>query len=306
MKKKLASPRRSAFRRRDRIYIFPNRFGFLGFALFLVILAAGATYQNNLVFMMAFFVISLSLVAILQTARNLRDLEVLSLNVEPAFAGNATAATLSLTNRSGDPKTNLEIWADFTGTNKTKTRFRIPFLASSLDTKATANFKATFTLPAQRGEYKMRRLRIGTSAPYGLFGAWIYLECESACVVYPVPAGVRELPITTVALGEDFSGHKNYAVGDSMNRIDWKIFSRHHQLFVKEYHDGANPRIEFTLSNSNKGRLEGELSQLSLWLTMAREHSYDFKLNMPNFNSSFASDLNHYRRCMRELSVWAA
>jgi uncharacterized protein (DUF58 family) len=297
---------KSPFKKRDRIYIFPNRFGFLGFALFLVMLAGGATYQNNLVFMMAFLIISLSLVAILQTARNLRDLEILSLNVDSNFAGQSTTARLSLTNGSTDPKINLEIIAEYIGENKSKLKFKTTFLATSLETSSTATFKSTLNLPTKRGEYKLRRLRVGTSAPYGLFGSWIYLPCKSNFVVYPEPLGTRQLPTTTHAMGEDFSGHKNYVVGDSMNRIDWKIFSRHRELFVKEYLDGANPRLEFTYNDQSENAVEQQLSQLSLWLSMAREKNYDFKLKMPHFQTDFACDTNHYMRCMREISTWAA
>lgn len=278
----------------------------MGFGLFLIMLAAGATYQNNLVFMMAFFAISLGLVAILQTARNLRDIEPLALHVESSFASNQTSALLSLINKTADPKINLEIKADFRHDRQPKVQSQIEFFVSSLETQSTNSYSSLVKLPNLRGRYHLHRLRVSTRAPYGLFRAWIYLELKSDFITYPEAIGERNLPPAPVATGEDFSSHKDYAPGDPMSRIDWKVHSRRKEYFIKQFIEGANPKLEFHLTDTSPVAIESKLSQLTLWLSEAHSKNFDFRLETKSFNSPFGHDKSHLHRCLTELALWAA
>ncbi len=298
------------FKKRLRIYIFPNRFGFVGFALFLIMLAAGATYQNNLVFMMAFLAISLGLVAILQTARNLRDIEVVALNVDSHFVNRSTDMWLSLINRSGDPKINLEIRAEFrqlNGSNSSKKKLTyIYFDVTAIDKASTEAFRALTQLPPLRGHYRLHRLQLSTTAPYGLFRAWIYLSLATEFFVYPEPIGQKDLPISPTVNGEDFSGHRSYRQGDNVSRIDWRVYSRRKKLYIKEFLDGARPKVDFEIINKKEPSIEPQLSQLSLWLSEAFKKDIEFRLTTSNFKSPYAHDRSHYQRCMAELAKWPA
>lgn len=294
------------FGKRQRIYSFPNRYGFVAFALFLIMLATGATYQNNLIFAMAFLTISLALIAILQTARNVRDIEVLAVHVQSNFGGDSTTALLSLTNIANDSKFNLEVEAEYRGGIGKTTSIRVPFQVATLEKQSTNSFHATVSLPQLRGEYRLRRIRVSTTAPYGLFRAWIYLEAKSNFVVYPVAQGIRELPASRVSHGEDFSGHKAYAPGDSPNRIDWKVYSKRREHYIKEFRDGTHPQIDFSLASHDPTQIEKQLSQLSLWINEAYQKQYEFRLATPKMQMNYGRDKMHYHRCLAELALWSA
>ncbi len=272
--------------------------------MFLIMLAAGATYQNNLVFMMAFLCISLGLVVILQTARNLRDLEPLALYVESYFANESTRAVLSLTNKSADPKINLEILAEFSAEHNPATKLVCLFDVSSLEKLSTNSFNTDVMLPSGRGRYLLRRIRMSSTAPYGLFRAWIYKDLKTDFIVYPAAIGQRDLPQAQTALGDDFSGHKPYTPGDPMGRIDWKVYSRRKEYFIKQFQDGSNPRLNFFLKDAAVENPESHLSQLTLWINEAHTKQYDFSLETKSFNSGFGCDKAHLHRCLTELALW--
>jgi uncharacterized protein (DUF58 family) len=275
----------------------------VAFGLFLIMMVTGVAYENNLIFMMAFLCISMGLIAILQTARNLRDVQVVAIHVPSEFGGTTHAALLSLRNTSPDPKINLEVQGSFAASDETVVA-SITFNVTSLEPNAMNSFETAFALPNQRGRYLLRRVRLATTAPYGLFRAWIYVDLQSDFISFPVPKGSRELPKEQASVGEDFSGHKLYAPGDPMTRIDWKVYSRRRNHYVKEFHHGGQPRIEFSLGKESGHVLEVQLSQLSLWINEAYHRQFDFQLKTKNHATGFGHDVPHYHRCLTELALW--
>jgi uncharacterized protein (DUF58 family) len=287
---------------RQRIYVFPNRAGFVAFALFLIMLATAATYQNNMIFSMSFFVLSLALVAILQTARNVRDLRVLAVHLQSNFATSVTSGAVTLINPARDTKFNISGYAEFRGGLRT-TRFRAPFNSVHVAKQSSHTFQIQTRLPVSRGRYQLHRLCITSQAPYGLFQAWIYLHVASEVIVYPKTAGSSELPIAHASQGEDFSGHKKFAMGDAVNRIDWKVYSRRRELFVREFREGSAEQVDLLLTDNSKD-LEPELSQLALWIREAYRRQYDFRLSTKINNTGFGQNEAHFHRCLSELALW--
>lgn len=266
-------------------------------------LATAATYQNNLIFAMAFLVISLALIAILQTARNVRDLTALAVHLESNFAGSLTTGTISLVNPASDTKFNLFGYAEFRGGLHQERTLRTPFSAIHVEKNTTNTFPVQVQLPKTRGRYQLHRICISSTAPYGLFQAWIYLQVASELIVYPEANGIRELPMVRVAQGEDFSGHKLYAPGDSMNRIDWKVYSRRKELYVREFRDGAAQQVDLKL-DEERSHLEPRLSQLSLWINEAYQKQFEFQLSTRKHASGYGHDKAHFHRCLTELALW--
>ena len=78
----------AAFRlNRKRIYILPTRQG-LAFATAIVVMLAGAmNYNNSLAYVLTFLLVSLALVSLLHTYRNLAGLRISARPAPPVFAG---------------------------------------------------------------------------------------------------------------------------------------------------------------------------------------------------------------------------
>ena len=286
----------NAFRRRKKIYIFPNRYGFLGFLLFVVMILAGATYQNNSVFMMAFLLLSLGLIAILHTARNIRDVDILSIIVDPGFAGSETSVKVTAKNHS-HIKFGLALELK---TKETKTELKIEEIPSL----STTVHSTRFLLPPKRGNHRFSRIKLSTSYPYGLFTSWTFLKLDSQIIAYPKPSGIDIQQNSYFVGQEDFSGHKTYEKSDNPSRIDWKVYSRRNVLVTKEFKSGTEVEHLFDWSKISLPDSESKLSQLSLWLTQAHKANHQYRLILPALDTQLSRGLAHYRKCMAHLAEY--
>ncbi len=99
-----------------------------------------------------------------------------------------------------------------------------------------------------RGEFQLGPMRVIGGDPFGLFSAQRKLEATSRIIVYPatIPVDRFELPMGVLSGGDaqrrrsmqvttNAAGIRDYAPGDSFNRIHWKTTARKDQLMVKEF-----------------------------------------------------------------------
>jgi uncharacterized protein (DUF58 family) len=104
------------------------------------------------------------------------------------------------------------------------------------------------TLCVQRGEFVLGPLRVVNSDPFGLFEVERKINATTRLVVYPSTVDVVQfaLPVGQLPGGEairrrthtittNASGVREYAPGDSLNRIHWRSSARRERLIVKEF-----------------------------------------------------------------------
>ncbi len=106
----------------------------------------------------------------------------------------------------------------------------------------------TETLCAVRGEFQLGPITVISGDPFGLFLAPRRVAGTERVIVYPKTVPIRkfELPVGTLSGGEaqrrrthyittNASGVRDYAPGDSFNRIHWRSTARKGRLIVKEF-----------------------------------------------------------------------
>ena len=99
-----------------------------------------------------------------------------------------------------------------------------------------------------RGDYQLGPVTVIGGDPFGLFSARRTLDARSRILVYPatLPVTDFELPIGLLSGGEaqrrrattttsSAAGVREYAPGDSFNRIHWASTARRDRLMVKEF-----------------------------------------------------------------------
>jgi uncharacterized protein (DUF58 family) len=104
------------------------------------------------------------------------------------------------------------------------------------------------TLCVQRGEFVLGPLRVVNSDPFGLFEVERRVNATTRLVVYPSTVEVVQfaLPVGLLPGGEairrrthtittNASGVREYAPGDSLNRIHWPSTARRERLIAKEF-----------------------------------------------------------------------
>lgn len=293
--------------RLNRIYILPTGFGFVFIAGALIMILVGASYQNNLVNMLAFFMMSLIFIAMVQTHNNLKDISLEQMIAEGGFCESEFLVTVILKNTSDQPRFNLE-----TKLRRMKARAVYDNVHPLLP---RSSLKLRTAYPAlKRGRHILKDVNVSAVFPLGLFRAWILLAGETPVFIYPKPEGslilarsqVVEQDVGSVALrgGDDFHGHRRYQTGDSVGHIDWRARAKGRPLLVKEFNQGAPaPRLVdwFQLQGLDT---EARLSQLTVWVQDALASRDVFGLRLPGTVIPAAQGSAHAQRCLEALAVF--
>lgn len=109
-----------------------------------------------------------------------------------------------------------------------------------------------------RGEFKLGPMTITSGDPFGFFLSHRRLEASSRVIVYPRILQITsvDLPMGMLSGGEaqrrrshyvttNASGVRDYAPGDSFNRIHWRTSARKDKLVVKEFE--IDPMVDLWL-----------------------------------------------------------
>lgn len=291
--------------RPGRIYILPTKFGWVFLTGSVVMILVGAAYQNNLVNLLAFFMLSLLFVAMVQTHNNLKDIQVDPPETTNGFAGQTFLLTAVAHNSSRDPRFNLEI--DIPKERPTSVyENQHPLLGYS-------SVKLRCSYPAgKRGVYQIRRIRLSTVFPLGLFRAFTWINTDVSYMIYPELKGTRPYPTGTVGDqeynqlpargGDDFHGHRKFQESDSPRHVDWKAFARGRPMMVKEFSEGTPQASSFDWFTLEGLDVEERLSQLAVWVEEAKLRHAQFSLRLPAAVIPPGHGYQHATRCLEALA----
>jgi len=302
-----------AHSRRQRLYIFPTRHGLVYASMLAVMLLGAVNYTNNMAYMLTFMLGSLFMVCMLHTYRNLRGLIVSASEAKPVFAGEVALFPVVFDNRSSPARSNINIDVWPSGWNARRAEGK-----GIVQTRIEAGQMHRDFLPVQtvrRGYCRPGRLKVHSSFPLGLFQSWSYLDCKSACVVYPKPLGDPGLPYLTedtsqdqagkLSGTDDFTGFRQYRPGDSIRNIDWKIYAREQGLLVKRFSgSGAQKLVLHWDQTAHLPDTESRLSQLTLWVLRAEQSDLRYGLALPGVQLEINHGEAHQQQCLRQLAIY--
>ena len=296
---------------RQRVYILPTRHGLFFAALLLVMLTGAINYSNSMAYVLTFLLGSLMLISMLYTCRSLRSLIISTPDPRPVFAGEPLHLPLLLDNQTGQQRIalTLELWP--------RRKDKRP---GSTSEPVTINLQADAIATAQllvksrkRGYLRPGRLRITSRFPLGLFKAWSYLESDQVGIIYPQPAGSRDLPdYSAYAMEEqqgkksgtdDFTGFKPYQHGDSIRNIDWKAFAKEQPLQVKRFSGSGSRKLILSWDHcGHNADVEQRLSQLCLWVLHAEQDGFHYGLDIPGACIEPGHGELHLQQCLTLLA----
>lgn len=285
-----------------RIFIIPTRQGLaFGVALLLMLLTA-INYQNSLAYGLTFLLLSLFIVAILHTYRNLGGLRLTALGAPPVFVGEQATFRVRLEGE-GRPRQAIGL-----GWEAERMQFA--------DVTAEQAEEVLLSLPAQRrGWLRPGRLRVESRFPLGLLVAWSWVDLDQSALVYPHPQP-GDLPLDS-GLAEnddegvrpsgrgvdDFQGLRPYQPGDSRRRLHWKAYSRGQGLLVKDFSALAGRNVWLEFDNLG-GDTEGRLSRLCYWVLQLSQRQQPFGLRLPDAQLPVGQDDAHCEACLRALALY--
>jgi len=261
------------------LYIFPSK-QFLGFlTVTMMIWLAGTNYENNLVLVLAFFMLAIFVSTIFRTHANLSGLEIAVTGYEPVFAGDQIVVHLNVENPSKEDR--LRVFLKWGAAQP-----------ASLDVLAKETVTVSIRMPTEnRGWFKSERLRVETTYPLGILTAWSWPKLELKALVYPQPVPAEPTSGDHSEGGEgqshkrgidDFGGLEEWQPGVSAQRIAWKQYSAGRGLLEKTFEaQTLNPEW-LDWDNYSGFGTEQRLSALCAKILEMEALGQHYGLRMPN------------------------
>jgi uncharacterized protein (DUF58 family) len=188
--------------------------------------------------------------------------------------------------------------------------------ASFVDLMARSTTPATAAVPApRRGILRPGRLTLFTRFPLGLYYAWAYIDLDLRCIVYPHPAPPGlPLPPAATSTGtgaergqgqEDFSGLRQYYLGDSPRHIAWKAAARDQGLLTKQFTGRAETELwlDWAQLPAHMG-VEERLSHMARWVLGAHAAGLAYGLRLPGTSVEMAAGAAQRDRCLEALALF--
>jgi uncharacterized protein (DUF58 family) len=275
-----------------------------------VLILTAATYNNNLIFILGFFMFSVFVVSMLQTHYNIKGVRLDFASAEEAFAGDPLTVTLNLSQKRAKWKRALEI--------RTSSK-RIPTLSQrrvDLSPNETSKLCQIEVRVRDRGVYPLPAVVLETYYPLGLFRAWKVFYFDAKLTIYPRPdmsrvliprsyeSGHEDLGLRTSPEG-DFGELKNHLPGESYRQIAWKHYARTGELYSK-VHWGEEHKhyIIPWIVAGGPAEVEGLLMRVSGWVKRALDENATFEMETPSLRIDPGRGPDHARKCWRQLAEY--
>lgn len=288
------------------LYILPSKSGLFFFFILLVIFIGAINYENNLAFLLCFLLASISVLCMIFTHLNIKNIQ-LNTNPPPAvFSGQTAYFPITLKHANTQSSMSFKIEAD-----KNK-NINIHTLKPNED--------LTIQLPVktqQRGYQSLPRIKIYTRYPLGLFYAWSWLKMTSKCLVYPAPTKKNHQLTNNTKYGKDnaikkvsgedeFKHLRDYQIGDSPAHIAWKSFARSRELLTKTFQSSNQNDIWIDWFNLQEYlSIEEKLSILCRQVIDASQEGLAYGLKLPNQTVNCGTDAQHRHHCLAALALFS-
>ena len=292
---------------RRRIYFLPSRAGLLFAGAMATMLLATINYSLALGYVLTFVLVSVGLVSMLHTYRNLSGLVLRPGRGDPVHAGQLAELSMTLVNRSRQPRYALQV--------------AVPGNQESLihDVGGSAEKIVTVALQTrQRGWMPAPRFTLSTTFPLGLWRAWTYWQPASRILVHPWPESPpAPLPASDLADGEmqdrsrgddDFSAIRPYREGDSLRRLAWKVMARSSsdEPLTKSFEGGSGGELVLDWRSLPPSLdVESRLSRLTRWVMQAEAGGQRFGLILPGREIDADSGPAHRATCLEALATFS-
>jgi uncharacterized protein (DUF58 family) len=303
---------------RHRIYILPTRTGLTFWLVVFVLLIGSINFSLQLGYLLTFTVVSMGVVSMYHTHRNLSGLTVRGQGAEPVHAGDVASFELTI----GNPFPTERYALNFNFMLPAR-RWRIPdkeleepMPGTWVDVPADSARRIGVGLPTRRrGQRACPRIRVSTRFPFGLWEAWSYVRPDLSAVIYPAPEiDAPALPPGRtgdsesggiVAGGDEFSGVRPYQPGDPQKMIAWRLAARSDELSVKFFESTGSDDVWLEFDRLPPAlTVEQRISRLAAWVLMAQAAGLSYGLQLPTGRVELGRGHEHCERCLEALALY--
>ena len=239
------------------------------------------------------------------TNMNMEGLEVFAASDSYVSENHEGEIILSLTNKSDSMRSNIMLEIDPEAIHENEAHY---------SDDISENLSSSYSIPVKpkrRGVYPIRRIKLSSTYPLGLFCAWVWIPVKLDLISYPIPKGIDSTGngqlkngarFGSLSEANDFSGFRKYRPGDSIRHIFWRGLVKGRPLLVKEFKDGSGGRVRFRWQDTPQSEPNEKLAQLSYWIFNAHNQGMEYSLEIPGTKINSSIGESHFYNCLKELA----
>ena len=286
------------------IFVFPAQGSAALLLAILILFVMGVNFQNSLIYGLSFWLLALIVISIFITYRNLSNLTIKAIQSAPCFAGEKAVFELEISCPEEQKKSAIYIgWKDQ------------DVELVNLQEHHNIHIKLSHGTN-QRGRFKPGRLSIFTRYPLGLILGWSYVSLNMHSIVYPAPhlqedsAGNQSMDEEAekgleISKGStDFSGIREYQVGDSPRQIHWGAYAKTAKVYTKTFVDYANHDLWLDWDSLSMQGIENRLSHLCAQVLQYHQEQQFYGLKIPGRTIQPSSGEAHRNTCLSALALY--
>lgn len=316
------------------IFIIPTRFG-AGLMIFMLLLfLLGTNYQNNVIILISYLLVSFFIVVLLHSFFNLSGLKFQASSALQGFVGDQVHFPLNISSKkdrfnirfsfdqalasSGNHEAD-NIFIESGSFNSQLGKVALSEITLTEIRKGDNNIKIPYRI-YKRGEYSLGRLLIISEFGFGLFKTWTRLDFAQHVTAFPKPVENTWLDKQQSVAGEEVDNNtqsyqdsfqpgqdefhqlQHYQLGEPLSRVAWKHVARGQGWFTKQYQQALSGKLQLDFSQLPAGTVEQRLSWLSYAIKDCSDKQIPFSLKLPEHTVEYDHSAQHTLKCLTALA----
>jgi len=213
---------------RSKIIIYPNLNGLsVGVLVFFCFLIS-VFYENNFALLLSIIIFFIFFISIFISNQNLNHLDIQWKDEYFLEQNKYEKIYLQILNDTNEKKLNIDlVYQDKTIGNfnflKRFNKIFIPFFNE------------------KRGAFKIQRLRLKSTYPFGIIRTKRFFDCESKLIVFPRMLKPNQDLLNEFNINlnghtlDEFDGIEDYKNGDDFSKIAWKKSTLKNKKYIKKF-----------------------------------------------------------------------
>lgn len=296
---------------RRNIFIFPSKFGFSYLFFVLLLFILGTNYQNNLIILLSYLLVSVFITAMLQSFNNLLKLSI-SVKTQQLFG-------------FADSPINIPV---LLSTTKIRIAYQLFFQSTHITQLQDFSTDTMCLIPVvfkKRGLGFLPRLTVQSYYGFGLFRCWTSVDLNTSVLVYPKPEKPAQIDIekflstnandvstdhlsevlTTQNGVDEFNELIPYKSGESLGKVAWKHVARGQGWYSKNYDQLLDSTPNWlSLSALPQAPVEQQLRWLCYLIIELQKREKVFGLILPTNTISPDQGSLHHHICLKEIALY--
>lgn len=290
------------------IFIFPSLFGFVFLSFILLLFLLGTNYQNNIILLLSYLLVSFFVSSMLQSFFNLSGIKLTATSQAKGFANQPIDLHFKISNRKrrfnyyfNFPAQKQVLYADISSGEHI---FTVPYIVN------------------ERGIYDPGRLKVSSYFAFGLFVTWTHLNFKQKVTVYPEPlafelsnkqylvTGSEKLDKASSIIYQgdikpgvdEFLELKSYQRGESYSHVAWKQLAKGQGWLSKKYHEQESQPHCLALKHMPAINIEQKLQQLCFLIIEYNRIGQAYSIDLYGRLIELGSGEQHLNTCLTMLA----